>query len=59
MANKDRQNTYHSVCFTKEGMLMIWSIQIANPDGGFGPGNPRIGGGKCAIFSYPTRQPIR
>ena len=59
MAKKDRQNTYPCVCFTKEGMLMIWSTEIANPDGGFGPGNPRIGGGKCAIFAYPAAQPER
>ena len=31
MTNNDRQNTYPSVCFTKEGMLMIWSTEIANP----------------------------
>ena len=57
MTNNDRQNTYPSVCFTKEGMLMIWSTEIANPDGGFGPGNPDIGGGKCAILAYPEPQP--
>jgi hypothetical protein len=44
---------YPCVCFTREGMPMIWSTEIAHPNGGFGPGNPRIGGGKCAIFAYP------
>ena len=56
MAKKDRQNTYPAVCFTKEGMLLVWSTEIANPDGGFGPGDPEIGGGKCAILAYPEPQ---
>ena len=25
LANNDRQNIYPSVCFTKEGMLVMWA----------------------------------
>jgi hypothetical protein len=52
----DRQNIYPSVCFTKEGMLVIWSTHAADPDGSFSNGGSegwKTGGGKCAILAYP------
>jgi hypothetical protein len=56
MEKNDRQNIYPSVCFTKEGMLVIWSTHAADPDGSFSNGGSegwRTGGGKCAILAYP------
>jgi hypothetical protein len=56
MEKNDRQNIYPSVCFTKEGMLVIWSTHAADPDGSFSNGGRegwRTGGGKCAILAYP------
>ncbi|MCG6190839.1 sialidase family protein [Maribellus maritimus] len=56
MEFNDRQNIYPSVCFTKEGMLVIWSTHFANPLGGFNNENKevwKIGGGKRAILAYP------
>jgi sialidase-1 len=56
VTNKDRQNIYPSVCFTKEGMLVIWSTHGADPKGSFaGQYDPNIGGGKRAILSMPTK----
>lgn len=56
MHKRDRQNIYPSVCFTKEGMLVIWSTHIADPNGSFSNGVVdawKIGGGKRAILAYP------
>ncbi len=52
----DRQNIYPSVCFTKEGMLIVWSSHGADPKGSFANGGKdgwKIGGGKRAILAYP------
>ena len=54
--NLDRQNIYPSVCFTKEGMLVIWSSHAADPKGTFANGGTegwKTGGGKCALLAYP------
>ena len=56
MKKNNRQNIYPTVCFTKEGMLVIWSTHIADPNGSFDEisGGWKIGGGKRAILAYPT-----
>lgn len=56
MKNNDRMNIYPSVCFTKEGMLVVWSTHAADPKGSFSNGGEegwKIGGGKRAILAYP------
>ncbi len=56
VTNKDRQNIYPAACFTKEGMLVMWSTHGADPNGSFaGQYDPNIGGGKRAILSMPTK----
>jgi lysophospholipase L1-like esterase len=53
---KDRQNIYPSVCFTKEGMLVMWSTHGADPKGSFaGQYDPDIGGAKRAIIKLPPK----
>ncbi len=55
-ANNDRQNIYPSVCFTKEGMLVIWATVVADPGGAFSNGGKegwKIGGAKRAVLAYP------
>jgi hypothetical protein len=49
---KDRQNIYPSVCFTKEGMVVVWSTHAADPKGSWET-DFRIGGAKSAILAYP------
>ena len=54
--NIDRQNIYPSICFTGEGMVVVYSTHAADPAGSFGNGGPdgwRIGGGKTCILAYP------
>ena len=54
--NKDRQNIYPSICFTKEGMVVMWSSHGADPKGSFaGQYDPNIGGGKRAIVAITTK----
>ncbi len=56
VADKDRQNIYPSICFTKEGMVVFWSTHGADPKGSFkGQYDPNIGGGKRAILSLPAK----
>jgi len=56
VANKDRQNIYPSICFTKEGMLVMWSTHGADPKGSFaGQYDANIGGGKRAILAMPIK----
>ncbi|MFA6545964.1 MAG: exo-alpha-sialidase [Limisphaerales bacterium] len=56
VANKDRQNIYPSACFTKEGMVVMWSTHGADPKGSFaGQYDASIGGGKRAILAMPTK----
>ena len=53
---KDRQNIYPSICFTDEGMVVVYSAHAADPGGGFGNGGTegwRVGGGKRCILEYP------
>ena len=58
VANKDRQNIYPSACFTKEGMVVMWSTHGADPKGSFGgQHDARIGGGKRAILAMPEKEP--
>ena len=55
---KDRQNIYASASFTKEGMVLVWSSHLADPNGTFaGQYHPAIGGGKRAIVAYPEPSP--
>ena len=55
VANKDRQNIYPAACFTKEGMVVMWSTHGADPKGSFaGQYNAKIGGGKRAILAMPA-----
>jgi hypothetical protein len=55
LVNKDRQNIYPSICFTKEGMVVMWSTHGADPKGSFaGQYDPKIGGGKRAILAMPA-----
>ena len=56
LEKKDRQNIYPAVCFIPEGILVIYSMHAADPQGSFGNGGPegwRIGGGKRCILCYP------
>lgn len=58
LANNDRQNIYPSVCFVKEGMLVMWATLGADPGGSFSNGGKdgwKIGGGKRAIVAYPKK----
>lgn len=58
VANKDRQNIYPSACFTKEGMVVMWSTHGADPKGSFaGQYDANIGGGKRAILALPAKAP--
>jgi hypothetical protein len=58
VADKDRQNIYPSACFTKEGMVVMWSTHGADPKGSFGGQyDANIGGGKRAILAMPPRKP--
>lgn len=58
VANKDRQNIYPSACFTKEGMVVMWSTHGADPKGSFaGQYDANIGGGKRAILALPAKVP--
>ena len=55
VADKDRQNIYPSICFTREGMVVMWSTHGADPQGSFkGQYDPNIGGGKRAILALPA-----
>jgi hypothetical protein len=56
VANKDRQNIYPSICFTNEGMVVMWSTHGADPKGSFaGQYDAKIGGGKRAILAMPAK----
>ncbi len=55
-AARDRQCIYPSICFTDEGMLVVYSVHPANPEGVFGGDYahdcPDTGGKRC-ILAYP------
>jgi len=58
VVGKDRQNIYPSICFTREGMLVMWSTHGADPKGSFGgQRDAKIGGGKRAILAMPEKEP--
>lgn len=51
-----QQHIYPSVCFTGEGILVVYSSHAAKAHCGFGPpfeGAWQVGGGKCCILAYP------
>jgi hypothetical protein len=54
---KDRQNIYPSICFTDEGMLVVYSTHEADPQGSFAGQYshlcPDCGGKRC-ILEYPV-----
>ena len=53
----DRQNIYPSACFTGEGMLVVYSTHMADPDGSFAGSYshecPDCGGKQC-LLAYPA-----
>jgi hypothetical protein len=53
---RDRQSIYPAVCFTPEGMLVVYSTHPADPAGSFaaavGHDQPDCGG-KVALLAYP------
>jgi len=54
---KDRQNIYPSVCFTSEGMVVVYSTHLADPQGNFaGSYSHELTdcGGKRCILAYPA-----
>lgn len=60
--NNNRMNIYPSICFTKEGMVVVWSCHAADPQGSFSNGGTegwKIGGGKRAILVYPKRHSLQ
>ena len=57
VAARDRQLIYPSICFTPEGMAVVYSVHAADPQGGWSNGGPegwKIGGGKCCVVAYPS-----
>lgn len=53
---KDRQAIYPSVCFVKEGMLVVYSVHLADPLGSFKGQYSHEWpdcGGKCVLLAYP------
>lgn len=54
---QDRQNIYPSICFTDEGMVVVYSTHLADPQGSFAGGTSHElidCGGKCCILPMPT-----
>jgi hypothetical protein len=54
----DRQNIYPSICFTDEGMVVVYSTHDADPDGTFASqysDKCSDCGGKCCILAYPSK----
>ena len=53
---KDRQAIYPSICFTAEGMLVVYSVHMADPNGSFAGQysheSPDCGGVRC-LLAYP------
>ena len=49
---KDRQNIYPSVCFTGEGMVVVYSTHFADPQGSFAGSSHELtdcGGKRCVL----------
>jgi len=56
MEKGDRQNIYPGVAFTKEGMVVVYSRHVANPEGGFSGEHRKLVedcGGMTAVLPYP------
>ena len=55
---KDRQCIYPSICFTDEGMVVVYSVHYADPKGSFAGSSHELTdcGGKCCILAYPQAQ---
>jgi hypothetical protein len=54
---KDRQSIYPSIAFTAEGMAVVYSTHVADPQGSFGGQYSHICpdcGGKCCVVAYPA-----
>jgi len=55
---RDRQVIYPSICFTAEGMLVVYSNHMADPDGSFANQysheSPDCGAVRC-ILEYPEK----
>jgi alpha-L-rhamnosidase len=53
---RDHQSIYPAICFLPDGMLVVWSMHAADPDGTFDNGGAegwRTGGAKRAVLAYP------
>ena len=53
----DRQNIYPSICFTIEGMLVVYSTHVADPKGSFSGQSSHLCpdcGARRALLAYPT-----
>ena len=52
---QDRQATYPSICFTAEGMLVVYSVHYADPNGSFAGSSHELVdcGGKRCLLEYP------
>jgi len=53
---RDRQCIYPSICFTPEGMVVVYSVHAADPDGSFAGQYSHTApdcGGKCVLLAYP------
>jgi hypothetical protein len=55
----DRQNIYPSICFTGEGMVVVYSTHEADPHGSFAGQYSHLCpdcGGKCCLLPYPQKE---
>lgn len=55
----DRQNIYPSICFTGEGMVVVYSTHEADPNGSFAGQYSHLNsdcGGKCCIIPFPRKE---
>ncbi|MBF0244899.1 MAG: exo-alpha-sialidase [Planctomycetes bacterium] len=54
---RDRQAIYPSICFTEEGMLIVYSLHEADPGGSFSAQYSHEYpdcGGRCCLLAYPA-----
>jgi hypothetical protein len=54
----DRQVIYPGICFTDEGMVVIYSVHYADPNGSFAGSSHELAdcGGKRCILAYPEAE---
>ncbi len=52
---KDRQVIYPAICFTDEGMVVLYSVHYADPNGSFAGSSHELAdcGGKRCVLAYP------